>query len=162
MDMINGTNRTDGSGFFTSGIIILLLVLWFFNKNNETPSGYCQDMSNQCASAIATQTTLNGEIRNQQEFCRITSGQYEQTEKTRDKLDSLRDEYQNNRYLDAKFELSSKDTEIALLKQQLITQQQFNQTNASIAQLGCECLKRPPVYPYVCTPCPANPCNGVV
>lgn len=153
MDTDNGFNGYGGIGF-----IVLVLLFWFFSKSNEMPNGCCQDMSNQCASSIAQQTTLNDAIRNQQEFCKVTSGQYEQTEKTRDKMDNLRDEYQNNRYLDAKFATQKLETENALLRQQLISQGQFNATNAEIAKIQCECLKRPPFYPYGCTPCPATPC----
>lgn len=152
--MENGTIM--GNGYGGVGFIVLVLLFWFFSKENEMPNGCCQDMSTQAASAVATQTTLNDAIRQQQEFCKITSGQYEQTEKTRDKLDAFRDEYQNNRYLDAKFASQKLETDNALLRQQLINQNQFNAINSNLAELSCNCLKRPPFYPYGCTPCPAS------
>lgn len=42
-----------------------------------------------------------------------------------------------------------------MLRQQLATQAQFNNVNSNIAEISCNCLKRPPFYPYGCTPCPA-------
>lgn len=156
--MTNGNGQTVGG---IGWVVFILLALWFFGNQNQMPNGYCQDMSNQCASAIATQTTLNGEIRNQKEFCELTTEVFQENEKTRDKLDSFRDEYQRDQLAQARFAQQKADFENSMLRQQLVTQGQFNDTNARLAQISCECLKRPPVYPYVCTPCPVNPCNGL-
>ncbi len=147
MDSVtNGTTGYGGVGF-----IVLILVFWFFSKNNETPNGYCQDISNQCASGIEVQTTLNNSIRTQKEFCEVTTEVFKENEKTRDKLDEFRDEYQRDQLMTARMALQTE-----MLKNQ--TNAQFCATNASIAKIECECLKRPPFYPYGCTPCPVTPC----
>ena len=149
-----------GLGMGGIGFLALILIFWFLNKSNETPNGYCQDMSTQCASGIATQTQLNSAIRTEQELCNQNTLILTNNEKTRDKLDNFRDEYQRDQLSQARFSQQKADFENSMLRQQLVTQSQFATTNASIAQLGCQCLKNPPFYPYGCTPCPVS-CNGL-
>ena len=152
--MTNG----NGMGYGGIGFIALILLFFFFKDSNEVPNGYCQDMSTQCASGLSTQTQLNSAIRTEQELCNQNTLILTNNEKTRDKLDAFRDEYQRDQLSQARFAQSKSDTENALLRQQLITQAQFNTVNNSIADVSCNCLKRPPFYPYGCTPCPVTPC----
>ena len=153
--MTNGTNGYGGVGF-----IALILLFFFFNKSNEIPNGYCQDMSTACASGIATQTQLEGAYRSEQELCNQNTLILTNNEKTRDKMDAFRDEYQRDQLSQARFAQQKADFENGMLRQQLATQAQFNTVNSNIAEVSCNCLKRPPVYPYVCTPCPASSCIG--
>jgi len=152
MDTLTNGN----TGYGGVGFLALILLFWFFSKSNETPNGYCQDMSTACASGIATQNQLQSAIRTEQELCNQNTLILTNNEKTRDKLDAFRDEYQRDQLSQARFAQQKADFDNGMLRQQLATQAQFNTVNANIAQVSCECLKRPPFYPYGCTPCPAT------
>lgn len=149
---------TNGNGYSMGGIgfLALILLFFFFKDGNEVPNGYCQDMSNACASGISTQTQLESAIRTETELAAQNVLILNQNEATRNKLDNLRAEFKQDQIDQLRFGQQKAEFENSMLRQQLITQAQFNTTNASIAELGCNCLKRPPFYPYGCTPCPAT------
>ena len=159
--MENGTMTNGWNGYGGIGFLALILLFYFFNKSNEVPNGYCQDMSNQCASAVTTQTQLESAIRTETELGAQNVLILNQNEMTRNKLDNFRAEFKQDQIDQLRFAQSKAETENALLRQQLVSQNQFNELSRQIASVDCNCLKRPPVYPYVCTPCPANPCSVV-
>lgn len=152
--MTNGLNGYGGIGF-----LALILLFYFFNRNNEVPNGYCQDMSTQCASAVATQTQLESAIRTETELGAQNVLILNQNEATRNKLDNFRAEFKQDQIDQLRFAQAKSDTENAILRQQLFNQNQFNELSRQIASVDCNCLKKPPFWPVGCTPCPATSCS---
>ena len=149
--LTNGNTSYGGVGF-----IVLVLLFWFFSKQNECPNGYCQDISAQTASAVSQQTQMENAIRAQKELCDQNTLIFNQNEMTRNKVDDYRAEFKQDQIDQLRFANQKAQFDNAMLQQQLINQNQFNQINTNIAELSCNCLKKPPFYPYGCTPCPAT------
>ena len=90
MDTMTNGNVTGMGGI---GFLALILLFFFFKDSNETPNGYCQDMSTACASGIATQTQLESAIRTETELANQNVLILNQNEATRNKLDNFRSEF---------------------------------------------------------------------
>ena len=156
MDTLTNGN----TGYGGVGFIVLVLLFWFFSKQNEVPNGYCSEMSTATASQIGQQTALDNAIRSQKDLCDQNVLILNQNEMTRNKVDDYRAEFKQDQIDQLRFSQQQAQFDNAMLKQQLANQYQFNTINTNIASLASTALKTPPFYPYGCTPCPATTCSA--
>ena len=156
MDTLTNGN----TGYGGVGFIVLVLLFWFFSKQNEVPNGYCSEMSTATASQIGQQTALDNAIRSQKDLCDQNVLILNQNEMTRNKVDDYRAEFKQDQIDQLRFANQKADFDNAMLRQQLTTQAQFNTVNSNIAEVQATALKVPPFYPYGCTPCPATGCTA--